>query len=507
VVAAVVLDARTAAKSPWAKVSENIKHRFLDSRGWGSRRTRAPKSLTSIENHNFPAESGTHRRAPTRRNPPWVSALGMAALLFGCAPRPASAPLQEPALSPPKNELAPLRTFLLEGRPFCFQGANNYYLHYKPAATVLGVLDAARAMSLKVLRSWAFLDRGSLDASVRNARDPGHEGGVYFQYWDPALGRPAYNEGPTGLERLDFLVHSARQRGLKLILVLTNSWRDFGGMDQYLIWFGLSEHHKFYQDAQVRAAYKDWVAHLLLRQNSIDGTRYIDDPAIFGWELANEPRTVTLGEFDSPDGWDTSTIADWVEEMSSYIHSLDPNHLVSVGDEGFLPGGGEGWTYEAPFGVNHELLTSIPGVDFGTFHLYPDHWGAKLDFGEKWIEAHLKLAAKLDKPVLLEEYGLPVARSGGNQGAVISGLPARKAAYSSWNESLLRAPGSAGLFWLLAGRDGDQLYPDFDHYTVYPEDESARLLESFAARAPSSCRERESQTTHSSPFVRVADPR
>src|SRR3954471_12086880 len=62
----------------------------------------------------------------------------------------------------------PAANFELDGEPFCFVGANNYYLAYKPRPMVDDVLEGARAMGVKVVRIWGFIDRGSLDGSVPN---------------------------------------------------------------------------------------------------------------------------------------------------------------------------------------------------------------------------------------------------------------------------------------------------------------------------------------------------
>src|SRR5690606_21062703 len=101
--------------------------------------------------------------------------------------------------------------------------------------------------------------------------------------------------------------------------------------------------------------------------------------------LANEPRTIGAGGYDSQTGWDKTTITQWADEMSAYIKSIDPNHMVAVGDEGFLDAGGSHWTYRATDGVDHRALTALPAIDFGTFHLYPDHWGGTIEWGEQWI--------------------------------------------------------------------------------------------------------------------------
>src|SRR5690606_20517176 len=78
------------------------------------------------------------------------------------------------------RSLRPSPYFVKEGKPFCFLGSNNYYPMYQSNLAVLDLLDAAQAMNLGVLRIWAFLDRGSLDGSVPNIREPGHKDGVYF---------------------------------------------------------------------------------------------------------------------------------------------------------------------------------------------------------------------------------------------------------------------------------------------------------------------------------------
>jgi mannan endo-1,4-beta-mannosidase len=415
--------------------------------------------------------------------------VALAYLALSCSPTTKALEAKAPA--PPRDlervastsEVGPSPYFVVDGRPFCFQGTNNYYLNFQSPEAAIRVLDAARDLNFDVIRTWAFNDRGSLDGSLRNVHEGSAREGVYFQVWDKERGVPVYNDSETGLKRLDFVVHSARERGLRLVLVLTNSWRDYGGMDQYLVWHGLNTHHQFFTDARVRATYKSWVHQLVTRINSVDGVAYRDDPAIFAWELANEPRTMTLEDFDSADGWDGSTITRWAEEMSAYIQELDSNHMVSVGDEGFLSSGGDGWTYNAPFGVDSEALTMLPGIDFGTYHLYPDHWVTSDEWGKSWILSHIELARRANKPTLLEEYGTRVRREREHEGKITSGGARRLSALSSWNDVLLEKGGSGALFWMLgADVEPSRRYPDYDRFTLYPGEESVQLLSQYAVR-------------------------
>ena len=68
----------------------------------------------------------------------------------------------------------------------------------------------------------------------------------------------------------------------------------------------------------------------------------------------------------------------------------------------------------------------------------------------------------------------------------MSGARRRRIAYDDWSR-LTALRGAAGaLFWMLAGPvAGGEPYPDYDGFTVYPEDAITRLLAGHAARAGS----------------------
>jgi mannan endo-1,4-beta-mannosidase len=92
-------------------------------------------------------------------------------------------------------------------------------------------------------------------------------------------------------------------------------------------------------------------------------SRYVNSTAILGWELANEPRC---------NGCPTSTVTQWATKTSRFIKSLDKNHLVAMGDEGFGLSGGTAYPYSYGEGVDFVKNLAIPDLDFGTLHLYPE---------------------------------------------------------------------------------------------------------------------------------------
>jgi mannan endo-1,4-beta-mannosidase len=341
--------------------------------------------------------------------------------------------------------------FSLEEKPFFFAGTNNYYLSYKSRFMVDAALDSAQALGLPVIRAWGFLDIAS---------PPGVKEGVYFHYWDAVSAAPAFNDGATGLEHLDYVIDAARQRGLRLILPLVNNWADFGGVDQYNAWYELTSHQDFFIDPRPRQAYKDCVSHVVNRTNTINGLQFKNDDTILAWELGNELRCPS----------NPVAFLNWAREMSAFLKANDPNHLIGVGDEGFFNRtGSPDPTYNDSYGADFEAFLGIPAIDFGAFHLYPEKWGQGSDFGGYWIRDHIDACARANKPALLEEFG-------------IKDQAARDNVYRGWLQAIYNQGGAADLFWMLAAEQDDgTLYPDFDGFTLHRDSVPQAILTHIAS--------------------------
>jgi len=345
----------------------------------------------------------------------------------------------------------------LDGKLFRFYGTNNYYLMYQSRLMTDDVFADAKAAGFTVLRTWGWLDIGNADGS--NSVH-GKVNGVYFQYWDPAAGAPAYNDGADGLERLDYVLYRARQSGIKLVIPFTNNWGDFGGMDQYVRWAGGTHHDDFYTDARIRGWYRDWISHLLNRTNTLTGVKYKDDPTVMTWELANEPRCQGSGAYPNSGACNAQhpeTITAWADEMTRHIKSIDRNHLASVGEEGFTCDNPttDDWTTNCGPGTDTAALNALPAVDVMSFHLYPDGWGKDAAWGTRWIRDHVAKARDLGKAVMLGEFGFKDKAT-------------RNPVYREWTEAMRANGGNGFLYWILSGvQDDGTPYPDYDGFTVY----------------------------------------
>ncbi|KAL7135447.1 hypothetical protein ABFS83_11G097000 [Erythranthe nasuta] len=296
--------------------------------------------------------------------------------------------------------------FVVNGRPFYFNGFNSYWLMYMASEPltkekVTETFVQASEYGMNLARTWAFSDGG--DRPLQKS---------------PGL----YNEDM--FKGLDFVVSEAKKHGIYLILSLVNNWEGYGGKKQYVQWArdqgqNLNNEDDFFTNPIVKGYYKNYVKAVLTRVNSITGVAYKDEPTIFAWELMNEPRC----ESDLSG----KSIQDWVAEMSTYVKSIDTNHLLEVGLEGFYGESVPGKKQNNPGGieVGTDFISNnrIPQIDFTTIHIYPDQWipgsndEIQDEFVDKWIQAHIDDSKSVGKPFMVAEFGKSSKLSGYSVGA------------------------------------------------------------------------------------------
>jgi mannan endo-1,4-beta-mannosidase len=296
------------------------------------------------------------------------------------------------------------------------------------------------------------------------------------------------------LDGLDFFLAEVGKRDMKAVMVLNNYWQWSGGMGQYVSWHeGTSIPYpgdwstfmnyvaKFYDCAECQTWYRDHIEMIVTHTNPYTGLQYRDDPTVFAWELANEPRRYPYS---------------WVDNTAAYIKSLDPNHMVTTGSEGTPPG------ETLDFKRTHEG----PNIDYATIHIWPQNWGwydpANPDSYERaeqnaldYLRRHVFDMAVLKKPLVLEEFGL--ARDWEPVHDIYD--PASSTFYrdrfykAMFDEvyALLQKGGPLGgdNFWAWGGasRPGDGWLGDPPHetpgwYSVYNTDESTIAIISSHAR-------------------------
>ncbi|DBA74432.1 TPA: hypothetical protein ACH3X1_011186 [Trebouxia sp. C0004] len=237
-----------------------------------------------------------------------------------------------------------------------------------------------------------------------------------------------YNE--AAFQALDQIIAEADKAGVKLILTLTDNWRTADGLYGYVIWGGGQHPEEFFVNPAIIQLYKNHQAAMANRMNTITRRMYKDEPAIFAWDLINEPRSAC--DLHHPnatcDAPEAAAIQAWIQQAADHMKAVDPNHMVTVGEEGFYGFGAPaasiatnpnsdntGWAEKA--GQNFLENHTPPSIDFAATHIWTDNWEANTTFGvnpkvfvNNWISARAADARSLNKPLVIEEFGkqLPV---------------------------------------------------------------------------------------------------
>jgi mannan endo-1,4-beta-mannosidase len=323
--------------------------------------------------------------------------------------------------------------FVVDGRPFRFVGANVAVMYRdEDRKQMPETIRRAAQAGIRVVRVWASGEGGPND--VRPVADFADWPRTHPFRWAPGQ----WNE--EAFVHLDQVLAEAARNNLRVQLCLANWWRDTGGVTQYLRWAGIQDAADdkyrsginseramlFYTNVDTRRLYREHLDRLATRRNTVTGVFYRDDPTIFGWELINEAQAVTSR-------WDERR--EWIAEMSAYLKSLDPNHIIAPGD----------WGYRTA-AERREWLADhrLPSIDYCDVHIYPrDDLDSFVDSPtalREFIDNRAASAFSIKKPLVFGEFGMGVdGYNGFSQAEWIR----------AFLEGNLQAVSAGAMFWIL----------------------------------------------------------
>ncbi|TRX21582.1 beta-mannanase [Flavobacterium franklandianum] len=299
--------------------------------------------------------------------------------------------------------------FFKGDKPYSYIGTNYWY----------GSLLASKKVGdrKRLLRELDLMQKNGID----NLRIlVGGDGGKYDFTVRPAL---QYEQGKYDqdlLDGLDFLISEMGKRKMYAVLFLTNNWEWSGGMSQYLEWNGkgpipvpaippntwpqyMSYTEKFHSCEPCIEALNNHVKYIMTRTNAYTKRKYTQDNTIMAWQVGNEPRLFTEEN--------EAKFTGWLNNIVNLMDSLDKNHLISTGSEGLNSSNDKIEIFER----THQN----PNIDYLTMHIWPKNWNwfkaddadktlpTTLENTGKYIDAHIKVAQNLKRPIIIEEFGLP----------------------------------------------------------------------------------------------------
>lgn len=225
-----------------------------------------------------------------------------------------------------------------------------------------------------------------------------------------------YND--TILDGLDYLLSEMGKRKMTAVLFFNNSWEWSGGYGQYLEWAGYGKSpvpavdgwdnymkfvNNFHKSDSAKLLFTNYVKDIVSRKNRYTNKKYSEDPTIMSWQIGNEPRAFSDENKEA--------FATWIIETADLIRSLDKNHLISTGSEGK-----HGCEQDIDL---YEKIHGDKNIDYLNIHIWPYNWGwAKKDSldhylenakesAKRYIDEHMVIAEKYNKPIVLEEFGYP----------------------------------------------------------------------------------------------------
>lgn len=316
-------------------------------------------------------------------------------------------PVTGPRSGAPSGLEAQGTTFLRRGQPIFLNGFNHWSASTLARPDVPGGWDRLR----RDLDDLGNIGVNAIRVMVAT-EGPNTEAMRIVPTLQPSVGQ--YDA--AGLEGVQRLVAELERRDFVAVFVLNNFWVWSGGMAQYLAWAGAGPipypppaaggswdryqrfAARFYSTTPATEAFARFLRAFV---PALESSRAIV------WELANEPRGIN----------NVRAFRRWVGETAALIRTLAPRHLITTGSEGQTA---------SPFFSGNDVIADhqSPHIDFVTCHLWAQNWGwikkndiargfdRAVELARKYVDDHVERAAKLGKPLVLEEFGFP--RDGGS---------------------------------------------------------------------------------------------
>ena len=345
--------------------------------------------------------------------------------------------------------------FVQNGKPYYYIGANYWYG---------GLLGNSAEGKIRLKKELDFL-AGNNVSNLRvmvGVEGSGKINGM--QRVNPALQTSLGTFDTSQLNGLDYLLTEMGKRNMKAVLFLSNNWDWTGGFLQYLNWTGViadsllqrklswDENRdyvsRFYSCNPCMNAYKKQLELVINRTNSYSRKTYVSDETIMSWEIANEPRPMRPAAIEA--------YKKWITDVAATIKTLDKNHLVTIGAEGDI--GTE--TLEV-----YQQVHADKNIDYATIHIWPKNWGwfkgedVQKDYDsiviktKNFISKHVAIAKEINKPMVIEEFGLPRDNHQFNlQSPVLIRNSYFKEIFTIWQQSMQTNGPVAGCnFWAFGG--------------------------------------------------------
>lgn len=248
-------------------------------------------------------------------------------------------------------------SIIKDGKPFRFVGAN--------------------AVNLVFYDNWDL----DIEKAIRTAKENNISVLRFYMDW-----------GWSKDEDIDKIIELTSRYGIYVILTLTDCCcsGDYSSITKYF-----EVHAPFCNitNKQSINVFKKRIKQIIERKNSINGRVYRNDPTILAWELANELEYWHFNESD---------VYGWIDDIATYIKTLDKNHLVTIGIS----------MHNSEFSNGSPLyrIFNVPTLDFFSFHFYSSseilNSSNMISREEMYqIEFITNKFLSLGKPVIMGEFG------------------------------------------------------------------------------------------------------